>query len=158
MHVAPRVKTSVPQSTCKPYFELKQVSKAFGSNTVLERVSFAVLPGQTVCILGRSGAGKSVSLRLFMGFLKPDSGRVIAGCEDITDLSEEELDRIHKKVTMVFQSGALFDSLSVWENVAFPLRERENLDEEEIDRRVDRLRWWELYIYAISCLPKSLPA
>jgi len=85
-----------------------------------------------------------------MGFLKPDSGRVIAGCEDITDLSEEELDRIHKKVTMVFQSGALFDSLSVWE--------RENLDEEEIDRRVDRLRWWELYIYAISCLPKSLPA
>ncbi len=74
-----------------------------------------------------------------MGFLKPDSGRVIAGCEDITDLSEEELDRIHKKVTMVFQSGALFDSLSVWENVAFPLRERENLDEEEIGRRVDRL-------------------
>src|SRR2546427_12065859 len=53
---------------------------------------------------------------------------------------------------------ALFDSLSVWENVAFPLRERENLDEEEIGRRVDRLRWWELYIYAISCLPKSLPA
>ncbi len=139
LHVAPRVKTSVPQSTCKPYFELRQVSKAFGSNTVLERVSFAVLPGQTICILGRSGAGKSVSLRLFMGFLKPDSGRVIAGCEDITDLSEEELDRIHKKVTMVFQSGALFDSLSVWENVAFPLRERENLDEEEIDRRVDRL-------------------
>lgn len=84
------MKTSVPQSTCKPYFELKQVSKAFGSNTVLERVSFAVLPGQTVCILGRSGAGKSVSLRLFMGFLKPDSGRVIAGCEDITDLSEED--------------------------------------------------------------------
>jgi len=64
---------------------------------------------------------------------------VIAGCEDITDLSEEELDRIHKKVTMVFQSGALFDSLSVWKNVAFPLRERENLDEEEIGRRVDRL-------------------
>ena len=64
---------------------------------------------------------------------------MIAGCEDITDLSEEELDRIHKKVTMVFQSGALFDSLSVWKNVAFPLRERENLDEEEIGRRVDRL-------------------
>ena len=142
----------------RPYLKLDHVSKSFGSNTVLNDVSFEVLPGQTVCILGRSGVGKSVCLRLIMGFLKPDAGRVVAAEEDITDYTEEELDRIHKKVTKVFQSGALFDSLSVWENVAFPLRERENLDEEEIDRRVDRLRWWELYIYAISCLPKSLPA
>ena len=95
----------------RPYLKLDHVSKSFGSNTVLNDVSFEVLPGQTVCILGRSGVGKSVCLRLIMGFLKPDAGRVVAAEEDITDYTEEELDRIHKKVTMVFQTGALFDSL-----------------------------------------------
>jgi phospholipid/cholesterol/gamma-HCH transport system ATP-binding protein len=74
-----------------------------------------------------------------MGFLKPDSGRVISAGEDITDYSEEQLRRIHRKVTMVFQDGALFDSLTVAENVAFPLRERGNLDEEQIEQIVDGL-------------------
>jgi len=123
----------------RPYLKLDHVSKSFGSNTVLNDVSFEVLPGQTVCILGRSGVGKSVCLRLIMGFLKPDAGRVVAAEEDITDYTEEELDRIHKKVTMVFQTGALFDSLTVRENVAFPLRERDNLDEGIIHKTVDEL-------------------
>jgi phospholipid/cholesterol/gamma-HCH transport system ATP-binding protein len=122
-----------------PYIEFKDVSKAFGDNVVLEHVNFDVLPGQTVCILGRSGVGKSVSLHHIMGFLKPDSGRVIVAGQDITDYNEEQLELIRKKVTMVFQNGALFDSLSVGENVAFPLRETQNLSEEQIYQIVDGL-------------------
>jgi phospholipid/cholesterol/gamma-HCH transport system ATP-binding protein len=95
--------------------------------------------GETMCIMGRSGVGKSVSLKLIMGFLKADQGRVISAEEDITDWDEEQLTAIHKKVTMVFQSGALFDSLTVGENVAFPLRERGDLSDEEIDKVVDGL-------------------
>ncbi len=123
----------------KPYIEFKNVSKAFGKNHVLIDVSFNVMPGETVCILGRSGVGKSVSLHHIMGFLKPDAGRVIVAYEDITDYPEAELERIRKKVTMVFQNGALFDSLTVGENVAFPLRERADLSEAEIYQIVDGL-------------------
>src|SRR5437764_6989636 len=123
----------------KPYIEFKDVSKSFGNNHVLDHVSFFVMPGETLCILGRSGVGKSVSLHNIMGFLKPDSGRVIVAYEDITDYAEPDLERIRKKVTMVFQNGALFDSLSVGENVAFPLRERGDLDEEQTFQIVDGL-------------------
>ncbi|HEX8925923.1 MAG TPA: ATP-binding cassette domain-containing protein [Terriglobales bacterium] len=122
-----------------PYIDFRHVSKAFGEKVVLDDVSFDVRTGETVCILGRSGVGKSVSLHNIMGFLKPDSGRVIVAYEDITDYSETELERIRKKVTMVFQNGALFDSLTVGENVAFPLRERGNLSEEQIYQIVDGL-------------------
>jgi phospholipid/cholesterol/gamma-HCH transport system ATP-binding protein len=123
----------------QPYIEFTDVSKAFGANKVLDHVNFWVLPGETLCILGRSGVGKSVSLHNIMGFLKPDSGRIIVAGEDITNYSERELERIRKKVTMVFQNGALFDSLSVGENVAFPLRERRDLNEEQIYQVVDGL-------------------
>jgi phospholipid/cholesterol/gamma-HCH transport system ATP-binding protein len=123
---------SMPDAPPSPYIEFKHVSKAFGDRCVLEDVSFDVLPGETVCILGRSGVGKSVALHHIMGFLKPDSGRVIVAGQDITDYSEEQLEEIRKKVTMVFQNGALFDSLSVGENVAFPLRERGELSEDQI--------------------------
>src|SRR5437899_7132473 len=122
-----------------PYIEFRDVSKAFGDNVVLEHVSFDVLTGETVCILGRSGVGKSVSLHHIMGFLKPDSGRVVVATEDITGYTEEQLEAIRKKVTMVFQNGALFDSLTVGENVAFPLRERQDLSEEQIFQIVDGL-------------------
>ena len=120
-----------------PYLQFKNVSVSFPSKTILDQVSFEVLPGKTVCILGKSGVGKSVSLRILMGFLKPDSGRVITAGEDITDYSEEQLRRIRQKVTMVFQEGALFDSFTVAENVAFPLRERHDLDEKQIEQIVD---------------------
>jgi phospholipid/cholesterol/gamma-HCH transport system ATP-binding protein len=127
------------QESPQPYIEFQNVSKAFGDNRVLNEVSFKVFPGETLCILGRSGVGKSVSLHHIMGFLKPDSGRVIVAFEDITDFGETDLERIRKKVTMVFQNGALFDSLTVGENVAFPLRERRDLDEEQIYQIVDGL-------------------
>src|ERR1041385_3360298 len=122
-----------------PYIDFKDVSKSFGENCVLDHVSFDVMPGETVCILGRSGVGKSVSLHHIMGFLKPDSGRVIVAHEDITDYTEEQMEHIRKKVTMVFQNGALFDSLTVGENVAFPLRERPGMQEEQILQIVDGL-------------------
>ena len=123
----------------KPYVDFEHVSKAFGDNRVLDDVSFYVMPGETLCILGRSGVGKSVSLHHIMGFLKPDSGRVIVAFQDITDYSETQLEEIRKKVTMVFQNGALFDSLTVGENVAFPLRERRDLSEDQILQIVDGL-------------------
>src|SRR3954452_18236027 len=138
----------------KPYIEFQHVSKAFGEKVVLEDVSFKVMPGETVCILGRSGVGKSVSLHNIMGFLKPDSGLVWVAYEDITDYSEREMERIRKKVTMVFQNGALFDSLTVGENVAFPLREREQLDEAEIYQVVDGL----LEMVGVKAMRDQLPS
>jgi len=131
--------TTTPTEGLAPYIEFKNVSKAFGSREVLKNVSFNVLPGEMVCILGRSGVGKSVALHNIMGFLKPDSGRIFVACQDITDYSEPQLEEIHKKVTMVFQNGALFDSLSVGENVAFPLREKRELSEDQIFQVVDGL-------------------
>src|SRR5881275_1772316 len=137
-----------------PYIEFREVSKAFGDNVVLDRVTFNVLPAETVCILGRSGVGKSVSLHNIMGFLKPDAGRVIVAFQDITGYSEPQLEQIRKKVTMVFQNGALFDSLSVGENVAFPLRERGDLSEEQILQIVDGL----LEMVGVKEMADQLPA
>jgi phospholipid/cholesterol/gamma-HCH transport system ATP-binding protein len=129
----------MPETVVRPYIEFRDVSKAFGDNVVLDHVSFDVMPSETVCILGRSGVGKSVSLHNIMGFLKPDSGRVWVAGEDITEYNEEQLEHVRKKVTMVFQNGALFDSLTVGENVAFPLREGRDLSEEQIYQIVDGL-------------------
>ena len=115
-----------------PYISFENVSKSFGSFDVLKCVNFFVNPGETLCILGRSGVGKSVSLQMLLGFLKPDSGKVLVAGEDITGLKEKDLLAIRRKVTMVFQNGALFDSISVGENVAFPLRERGDMEEDQI--------------------------
>lgn len=122
-----------------PIIVFDDVSISFGEHAVLEHVSFHVNRGQTLCILGRSGVGKSVSLRVLMGFLKPDSGSVRVEGREITTLSEDELGEIRKRVTMVFQNGALFDSMSVRENVAFPLRERGGLEEEQVQQIVERV-------------------
>jgi phospholipid/cholesterol/gamma-HCH transport system ATP-binding protein len=122
-----------------PVIVFDDVSIAFDTRAVLKNVTFSVERGETLCILGRSGVGKSVSLRLLMGFLKPDSGSIRIEGEEITDLGEEGLRAIRKHVTMVFQNGALFDSLSVRENVAFPLRERGGLAEDQVELLVDRL-------------------
>jgi phospholipid/cholesterol/gamma-HCH transport system ATP-binding protein len=115
-----------------PYISFSHVDKSFGNFVVLEDVSFSVLPGETLCILGRSGVGKSVSLQMLLGFLKPDSGRIMVAGEDICGFKERELQAIRRKVTMVFQNGALFDSISVGENVAFPMRERGDMMEDQI--------------------------
>ncbi len=122
-----------------PYIAFEHVSKSFGDVHVLDDVSFSVQAGETLCILGRSGVGKSVSLQQIMGFLKPDSGRIMVAGQDITDFTEEQMETVRKKVTMVFQNGALFDSLSVGENVAFPLRERGQLLEDQIQQVVNGL-------------------
>lgn len=117
-----------------PYIAFEHVFKAFGDTVVLNDVSFSVLPGETLCILGRSGVGKSVSLQILMGFLKADQGKVMVAGEDICGFSEKQLQEIRRKVTMVFQNGALFDSITVGENVAFPLRERHDLAEDQIQQ------------------------
>ncbi len=94
------------------YFEFKNVCKSFDDNSVLKDVNFFVEQGETAVIMGRSGVGKSVSLKLLLGFLAPDSGRIIVAGQDVTDWTETQFAQIRRRVTMVFQSGALFDSLS----------------------------------------------
>ncbi|OFW01840.1 MAG: organic solvent resistance ABC transporter ATP-binding protein [Acidobacteria bacterium RIFCSPLOWO2_12_FULL_59_11] len=135
------------------YIEFQNVCKAFGDNQVLEGVSFYVDPGETLVVLGRSGVGKSVTLEHIMGFLKPDAGRVWVAEEDITDYNEAQLQKIRQKVTMVFQSGALFDSLTIFENVAFPLREQRGYGEQHIEEVVLGL----LDLLEIRELADSLP-
>jgi phospholipid/cholesterol/gamma-HCH transport system ATP-binding protein len=120
------------------YIEFRHVYKTF-DRPVLVDSNFQVNPGETVAIIGRSGVGKSVTLSHIMGFLKPDSGRVIVAHEDITDYGETEMRRIRKKVTMVFQSGALFDSMTVGENVLFSLELRQDYDEQNKEDVVDGL-------------------
>jgi phospholipid/cholesterol/gamma-HCH transport system ATP-binding protein len=115
-----------------PYVAFEHVFKSFGDLVVLDDVSFHVFAGETLCILGRSGVGKSVSLQQIMGFLKPDSGKILVAGQNICGFDEEQLQGIRRKVTMVFQNGALFDSITVGENVAFPLRERHDLAEDQI--------------------------
>ncbi len=127
----------------KPYIKFSHVYKSFDDLPVLIDVSFEVQRGEMVVVLGRSGVGKSVTLKHILGFLQPDEGDVWVRGRDVTRMTEVELFDIRRRVTMVFQSGALFDSLTAGENVAYPLRERsvrgENLSEDEIQQRVDEL-------------------
>jgi phospholipid/cholesterol/gamma-HCH transport system ATP-binding protein len=120
------------------YIEFDNVSKTF-DRPVLKNVSFYVDAGQTIAIIGRSGVGKSVTLSHIMGFMKPDTGRVIVANTDITNCGEDNLRKIRRKVTMVFQSGALFDSLTVGENILFSLELREDYNEENKEEVVDGL-------------------
>ena len=122
------------------FVEFLDVHKAYGSKQVLRGASLKVYRGEVLVILGGSGSGKSVTLRHMLGLDAPDGGRVIVEGEDITDFPEEDLYRIRKKFGMLFQSGALFDSMTVFDNVAFPLREHTEMSEEDIGRAVsDRL-------------------
>jgi phospholipid/cholesterol/gamma-HCH transport system ATP-binding protein len=140
--------------TTSAYIQFDKVSKSFGSFEVLKEVSFCVYPGETICILGRSGVGKSVSLQMLLGFLKPDSGRILVAGEDITGFKEIQLQAIRRKVSMVFQSGALFDSITVGENVAFPLRERGDMEEDQIAQIVKGL----LEMVGVAGMDNLLPS
>jgi phospholipid/cholesterol/gamma-HCH transport system ATP-binding protein len=120
------------------YIEFRHVYKTFDKPVLIDN-NFYVDAGETVAIIGRSGVGKSVTLGHIMGFLKPDSGQIIVAHEDITNYPESELRRIHKKVTMVFQSGALFDSLTIGENVLFSLELRDDYDAQNKEDVVDGL-------------------
>jgi phospholipid/cholesterol/gamma-HCH transport system ATP-binding protein len=115
---------------------LENVSKAFDGTKVLDEISFDVKKSSLFCILGRSGTGKSVTLKHIIGLVKPDSGRIFVEDEDITDMAPPQLIRIRKKLGFLFQYAALFDSITVFENVAFPLRRHTNLSEAEIEKVV----------------------
>ncbi len=120
-----------------PYFiEFIDVEKSFGEMKVLDGISFGVEQGETFAILGPSGAGKTVTLTLAVGLLKPDRGRIVVDGQDITEMSERELANVRRKAQLVFQSGALFDSLTVWENVAFPLSDSGHTDA-DIENKVE---------------------
>ena len=115
-----------------PAIEFLDVHLAFDDAVVLDGVSFTVRRGETKVILGRSGGGKSTIVRLILGLLKPDSGKIFIDGEDTTEYSEREMMEVRQKIGMVFQEGALFDSLSVYDNVAYRLKEQ-GVSEEEID-------------------------
>ena len=126
----------------------------FGERRILNNVSFVVNRGETLCILGRSGVGKSVALRILMGFLKPEVGSIRVDGQEINQYTEEEMQAVRRRITMVFQNGALFDSLTVRENVAFPLRERGGQEEDQVLQVVDRL----LALVGAEDVPNELPA
>ncbi len=138
------------------YFEFRDVCKGFDERLVLNHVSFTVKRGETCVIMGRSGVGKSVSLKHIMGFLKPDSGRVFVDGQDVTDYKEADFEEVRRKVTMVFQSGALFDSLTVGENIAFPLEGQPGLADEDIDAYVTKLAHMLEVEEALDKLPGEL--
>jgi len=137
-----------------PLISFSHVSMWFGESKVLDDISFVVNRGETLCILGRSGVGKSVSLRILLGFLKPQVGSIRVDGQEINAYTEEEMQVVRRRITMVFQNGALFDSLTVRENVAFPLRERGGQEEDQIQQVVDRL----LSLVGADDVPDSLPA
>ena len=115
------------------YFEFREVCKSFDDRLVLDHVSFAVKRGETCVIMGRSGVGKSVSLKHIMGFLKADSGQIFIDGQDVTGFKEADFAEVRRKVTMVFQSGALFDSLTVGENMTFPLEGQPGMTDEDVN-------------------------
>lgn len=122
-----------------PAIELREVSKAFGDLRVLDRVNVAIAAGHGFCILGRSGTGKSVMLKHIIGLMTPDAGHVLVEGRDITGLSSRALSPIRQRIGFLFQNAALFDSITVGENVAFPLRRHTTLPDEEIRARAAAL-------------------
>src|SRR6202030_457412 len=146
----------MPTEEYPHYIEFRNVSKSF-DHPVLIDVNFYVDAGKTLAIIGRSGVGKSVTLSHIMGFLKPDKGNIIVAHMDITNMIEAELRRIRKKVTMVFQSGALFDSLTVAENVLFSLELREDYDEQNKEDVVNGLLEMVDILPARDDYPADLP-
>jgi phospholipid/cholesterol/gamma-HCH transport system ATP-binding protein len=115
------------------------VSKSFGDKKVLSDVSFQVAAGESLCILGRSGTGKSVTLKLIIALLKPDAGKIWIDQDEITHLRRDDLSRVRHKMGFLFQDAALFDSLTLYENLALPLARLTNKSQEEIDFMVDKV-------------------
>jgi phospholipid/cholesterol/gamma-HCH transport system ATP-binding protein len=138
-----------------PAIEFRKVYLAFDDRTVLDNLSFKVMKGETKIILGGSGGGKSTIIKLVLGLLKPDSGRVLVEGEDITDYTEVQMMDVRKKIGMIFQEGALFDSLSVYDNVAYRLHEQ-GLLEDEVEREVRRMLRFVNLEDAIDKMPSEL--
>ena len=138
-----------------PAIEFRDVVLAFDDRIVLNKLSFKVLKGETKIILGGSGGGKSTIIKLVLGLLKPDEGRVLVDGEDVTDYSEVQMMTVRKKIGMVFQEGALFDSLSVYDNVAYRLHEQ-GRPEDEVEPEVRRMLRFVNLEDAIDKMPAEL--
>jgi phospholipid/cholesterol/gamma-HCH transport system ATP-binding protein len=132
----------------------ESVTKSFGDHRVLDRVSFAIPRATAFCLLGRSGTGKSVALKHVVGLLRPDTGRVLVEDTDITVLDSRQLSPLRQRMGFLFQHAALFDSLTVGENVAFPLRRHRRLSDDEVRRTVrDKLA-----LVGLEAAYKKMPA
>ena len=138
-----------------PAIEFRNVTIEFDERKVLDNLSFKVMKGETKIILGGSGCGKSTTIKLVLGLLKPDSGRVLVDGEDITNYSEVEMMGVRKKIGMIFQEGALFDSLSVYDNVAFKLHEH-GVPEDDVEGEVRRMLRFVNLEHAIDKMPSEL--
>ena len=138
-----------------PAIEFRDVTLAFDEQVILDRLSFKVNKGETKVILGGSGGGKSTTIKLILGLLKPDEGRILVDGEDITDYTEAQMMSVRKKMGMVFQEGALFDSLSVYHNVAYRLHEQ-GVPEEEVEQEVRRMLRFVNLEEAIDKMPIEL--
>jgi phospholipid/cholesterol/gamma-HCH transport system ATP-binding protein len=138
-----------------PAIEFRDVTMIFDGRKILNNLSFKVMKGETKIILGGSGCGKSTTIKLVLGLLKPDSGQILVDGEDITNYGEAEMMKVRKKIGMIFQEGALFDSLSVYENVAFKLHEQ-GVPEEEVESEVRRMLRFVNLEEAIDKMPSEL--
>jgi phospholipid/cholesterol/gamma-HCH transport system ATP-binding protein len=138
-----------------PSIEFQDVVLAFDDRVVLNKLSFKVMKGETKIILGGSGGGKSTIIKLVLGLLKPDEGRIFVDGEDITEHTEMEMMGVRKKIGMVFQEGALFDSLSVYDNVAYRLHEQ-GIPEDEVEPEVRRMLRFVNLEDAIDKMPAEL--
>jgi phospholipid/cholesterol/gamma-HCH transport system ATP-binding protein len=138
-----------------PAIEFRNVTMEFDNRKVLNDLSFKVMKGETKIILGGSGCGKSTTIKLVLGLLKPDNGQILVDGEDITNYSEAQMMRVRKKIGMIFQEGALFDSLSVYENVAFKLHEQ-GVPEDEVEAEVRRMLRFVNLEAAIDKMPSEL--
>ena len=138
-----------------PAIEFREVELAFDEQVVLDGISFKVRRGETKIVLGGSGSGKSTIINLILGLIKPDAGTILIDGEDITDFDDQEMMRVRRKIGMVFQEGALFDSLSVYDNVAYRLTE-EDVDEDEIEHEVRRMLQFVGLEDAIDKMPVEL--
>ncbi|CAN5333665.1 ABC transporter ATP-binding protein [soil metagenome] len=142
-------------SRLQPVIEFRDVHLAFDDQVILDKVSFTVRRGETKIVLGGSGTGKSTIINLILGLLKPDDGQILINGEDVTYVDDAHLMRIRKKIGMVFQEGALFDSLSVYDNVAYRLHE-EKVDEDEVEHEVLRMLRFVDLEDAIDKMPAEL--
>jgi len=138
-----------------PAIEFRDVTMIFDGRKILNNLSFKVMKGETKIILGGSGCGKSTTIKLVLGLLKPDSGQILVDGEDITNYGEAEMMKVRKKIGMIFQEGALFDSLSVYENVAFKLHEQ-GVPEADVENEVRRMLRFVNLEEAIDKMPSEL--
>src|SRR6266704_2245368 len=159
-----RVSTNAAESTFRevddsdraiPAIEFRNLHLAYDDRVVLDNFSFKVMKGESKIILGGSGCGKSTTIKLVLGLVKPDRGQILVDGEDVTNYTEAQMMRVRKKIGMIFQEGALFDSLSVYENVAFKLQEQ-GVPEDEVESEVRRMLRFVNLEDAIDKMPSEL--